>query len=156
MAKMHTGGHGKSKSRKPNLDTAKPIDGASKDKKEIEEIIEKYAKQNMHQAQIGQALKEKHNVPYIKQLFGKRLGKILQEKGVKSELPRDMFDLMKKAVNMREHITANHKDNHNKLRLQRTESKIWKLSKYYKSRGTLPSDWKYDPVKAALLIKGNG
>ena len=82
MAKMHTGGHGKSKSRKPNLDTAKPIEGASKDKKEIEEIIEKYAKQNMHQAQIGQALKEKHNVPYIKQLFGKRLGKILQEKGV--------------------------------------------------------------------------
>ncbi len=152
---MHTGGHGKSKSRKPSPETAKPIESVNTDKNEIESIIEKYSKQNMHQAMIGQLLKEKHNVPYVKNLFGKRLGKILEEKGVKGPVPPDMFDLMKKAVNMREHITANHKDNHNKLRLQRTESKIWKLSKYYKSKGTLAHDWKYDPEQAALLIKGN-
>ncbi len=152
---MHTGGHGKAKSRKPNIESAKPIEGANTNKKEIEGIIEGYAKQNMHQAMIGQMLKEKHNVPYIKQLFGKRLGHILSEKGAKGPLPQDMFDLMKKAVNMREHITANHKDFHNKLRLQRTESKIWKLSKYYKSKGVIANDWKYDPEQAALLIKGN-
>ena len=35
----------------------------------------------------------------------------------------------------------------------RVEAKIWRLSNYYKENGQLPSDWKYDPVKVALLIK---
>ncbi len=153
MSRLHTGGHGKSKSRKPNVAASGSPEWAKLSKEEIEKIILDLAKQKVPQTRIGQMLKEKYGVLYIKQLFGKRLGKILEEQGVASPLPQDMLDLIKKAVNMREHLSTHHSDKHNMIRLQRTESKIWRLTKYYKSRGILPSDWKYEPEKAALLIK---
>ncbi len=154
MARMHTSGHGKSKSRKPEVEIGKPPEGLNITRAEIEDLIVEYAKQNMHQAQIGQQLKDKHGVKYVKQVFGKRLGEILEEKGVKSEFPQDMLDLIKKAVGMREHIAKNHKDTYNKVRLNRIESKIWRLTRYYKRVGLIPEDWKYEPDKAALLVKG--
>ncbi len=154
MAKLHTKGKGHAKSRKPEVEIGTMLEGLKLSKEEIDVLIEKYAKQGMHQAMIGQVLKDKHGAPYIKQIFGKRLGQILEEKGLKSPLPQDMLDLIKKAVNMRKHLKANHKDVHNTVRLKRVESKIWRLTKYYKKTGVLPPDWKYEPEQAALLIKG--
>lgn len=154
MARMHTGRHGKSKSRKPDVEIGKMPEGLELSKDQIEELISNYAKQNTPQAMIGQILKEQHNVKYVRQVFGKRLGTILKEKKLNTELPPDMLDLLKKAVLMRKHLATNKKDVHNKTRLTRVESKIWRLTRYYKSRGKLPEDWKYDPEKVALLIKG--
>ncbi len=152
MARMHTGGHGKAKSRKPKVSITKAGGGIS-NAEEIKKIINEYAKQNMTPAMIGQRLKEKHNLPYIKQAFGARLGSILREQGVQSQLPADMMALIKRAVNMRSHLLENSNDQHNKMRLTRVESKIWRLSKYYKKEGVLPGTWKYDPEQAALLVK---
>ncbi len=154
MARMHTGRHGKSKSRKPDVEIGKMPEGLELSKEQIEQIITDYAKQNTPPALIGQQLKEKHNVKYVKQVFGKRLGAILKEKKLNTEIPADMLDLLKKAVVMRRHLAENKKDVHNKTRLTRVESKIWRLTRYYKSRGVLPEDWKYEPDKVALLIKG--
>lgn len=154
MAKLHTKGHGKAKSRKPEAEMVKMPEGVTLSREELESLIEKYAKEGMHQAMIGQVLKKEHGIPYIKQAFGKRLGKILEEKGVQTPLPTDMLDLIRRAVNMRDHLAANHNDVHNTVRLRRVESKIWRLTKYYKKRGVLPAGWKYEPEKAALLIKG--
>ncbi len=154
MAKLHTKGKGKSKSRKPDVEIGKMPEDLKLSKEEIEKIVEDLAKQHTHQAMIGQILKEKYGVKYFKQVFGKRLGKVLEEKGLLPQLPQDLLDLMKKAVNIRAHLEKNHKDVHNKIRLARVESKIWRLTKYYKKEGVLPSDWKYDPNTAALLIKG--
>jgi small subunit ribosomal protein S15 len=154
MAKLHTKGKGKSKSRKPDVEIGKMPEDLKLSKEEIEKIVEDLAKQHTHQAMIGQILKEKYGVKYFKQIFGKRLGKVLEEKGLLPQLPQDLLDLMKKAVNIRAHLEKNHKDVHNKIRLARVESKIWRLTKYYKKEGVLPSDWKYDPNTAALLIKG--
>ncbi len=153
MARMHTGKHGKSKSRKPviNAETA-PIE-VKLSKKEIEKIIEDYSSQGFGPEIIGQYLKDKHGVPYIRQATGKKLGEIMKEKGISRELPADMLSLMKKAVVMRKHLSSNKQDVHNRIRLMRTESKIWRLSKYYKKEGTLPDEWKYDPAQAALIIK---
>jgi small subunit ribosomal protein S15 len=36
--------------------------------------------------------------------------------------------------------------------LQRTESKIYRLIKYYKKKGVLPQDFKYSPEKIKILI----
>ncbi|MGC9099351.1 MAG: 30S ribosomal protein S15 [Candidatus Micrarchaeia archaeon] len=154
MAKLHTKGKGKSKSRKPDVEIGKIPEDLGLKKEEIEKVIDDLAKQHTRQAMIGQILKEKYGVKYIRQIFGKRLGEILEEKGLLPQLPQDLLDLMKKAVNMRSHLEKNHKDVHNKIRLARVESKIWRLTKYYKKEGVLPSDWKYDPKEAALLIKG--
>lgn len=151
---MHTGGHGKAKSRKPLVEIGKMPEDMTVSKAQLEDVIVDYAKQNMHQAQIGQMLKEKHGVKYVKQVFGKRLGEILKEKGVKNEYPQDFLDLIKKAVLMRNHLAKNHRDVYNTTRLKRVESKIWRLTKYYKKVGVISEDWKYDPAKAALLVKG--
>lgn len=151
---MHTGGHGKAKSRKPQVEIGKMPEDITITKAQIEEIIVDYAKQNMPQAMIGQMLKEKHGVKYVKQAFGVRLGEILAKKGVKNDYPQDFLDLIKKAVLMRSHLAKNHRDVYNTTRLKRVESKIWRLTKYYKRVGVIPEDWKYDPAKAALLVKG--
>ena len=152
MARMHTRKKGKSKSRKIfSANTAE----AQIDEKEIRKLVKEYAKQGMHHAMIGQVLKEKHGVPYVKSATGKRLKEILAAVDEKAEMPQDFMDLLKRAVGLRNHLKANHNDVHNKTRLNRVEAKIWRLSKYYKRVGELPSDWKYEPDKVALLIKSD-
>ncbi len=148
---MHTKKHGKSKSRKPEGDMITP---SKKSKSEIEERIREYMKKGSGPTFIGQKLKDIDGVPYIKDTFGKRLVTVMKEQGFVQEFPQDMLDLMKRAVNLRKHIEKNNKDMHNKTRLIRVESKIWRLTKYYKREGILPQEWKYDPVKAALIVKG--
>lgn len=147
---MHTKKHGKAKSRKPTLENATK---ESVDKAQIEKIIEEYAKKGVEPAMIGQKLKEDHNVPYIKHMMGKSLGQILEEKGLAGQIPPDLMDLMKKAVNINAHLTSNKHDTHNRTRMKRMESKIWRLTKYYIRTGKLPSGWRYDPKQAELIIK---
>ena len=102
---------------------------------------------------IGQKLKTDHQIPYIKHYMGKRLGVILKEKKLSAEMPPDLMDLMKKAVNLNAHLTKNIQDFDNRTRLRRIESKIWRLTRYYIKKGVLPSTWRYDPKLAELLIK---
>ena len=153
MARMHTGKHGKSKSRKPVVEIGVPPADAKLTAAEIEGLIVEYSKQGLGPELIGQHLKDKHGVPYVRQITGKRLVQIMDEKHISKELPADLLNLMKKAVGMRKHLGSNKQDTHNRIRLGRTESKIWKLSNYYKREGKLPKGWKYDPEQAALIIK---
>ncbi len=152
---MHGRSHGKSKSRKPVVEMGSAPSGASASKKEIEELIEKYARQGMSPAKIGEILKREHKVLYVRQYTGKRLLQILKEKKLAGAIPADLMDLMRTAVGMHKHLDKNKQDKHNQLRLRRCESKIWRLTKYYVREGVLPEDWKYDPQKAELLIKGS-
>lgn len=150
MARMHSKKHGKAKSRKPILEEA------SKEKvnvAEIEAIIEQYAKKGMQPAMIGQKLKEEHNVPYVKHMLGRSLGAILEEKKLNSQIPADLMDLMKKAVNMNAHLESNKHDTSNTIRMKRLESKIWRLTKYYIRNAKLPAGWRYDPKQAELIIR---
>lgn len=155
MARMHTRKHGKSKSRKPVLDP-KDFGRGSGDlsKEQVEELITEYAKQGIGPAQMGERLKIEHGVKYIRQATGRKLGKILEEKGFKGEVPADMMDLIKRAVRMRKHIGKNKRDVHSTIRLKRTEAKIWRLTRYYISEGALPAKWRYNPATAELLIRG--
>jgi small subunit ribosomal protein S15 len=152
MARMHSKKRGKSRSRKPTAEESKSPEGISNE--QLEEMIADYAKQGKSPAVIGGILKKEHGVPYIKHALGKPLTKVLKEKGIKSPIPYDLLDLMKKSVNMYEHLSKNRQDMNNKVRLQRIESKIWRLTKYYIRHGMLPRGWRYDPKQAELLIKG--
>ena len=107
----------------------------------------------MSPALIGETLKTKHNVKYIKQAIGMRLLEFLSEKKLNGEIPSDMIDLIRKAITMRKHIEKNKQDVYGKIRLIRIESKIWRLVKYYRRIGSIPENWKYDPSTAELLIK---
>jgi len=152
---MHGKSHGKSKSKKPLVEIGTIPSGAGITKHEIESLIEKYAKEGMGPAHIGEVLKKDHNILYVRQCTGKRMLQILKEKKLIGEIPADLMDLMRKAVGMRKHLGKNKQDKHNALRLRRIESKIWRLTKYYVREGVLPVGWKYDPQKAELLIKGS-
>ena len=66
-------------------------------------------------------------------------------------MPEDFEALLKKAARLRAHLEKSKKDLHNKRVLQIIEARIHKLSKYYKSKGVLPPDWKYE-TKAASLV----
>ncbi len=154
MARLYTGKHGKSKSRKPIVDSATFGSGNEElSKEQIEKIIIDYAKSGMSPALIGETLKTKHNVKYIKQAIGMRLLEFLSEKKLNGEIPSDMIDLIRKAITMRKHIEKNKQDVYGKIRLIRIESKIWRLVKYYRRIGSIPENWKYDPSTAELLIK---
>ncbi|HDI10435.1 MAG TPA: 30S ribosomal protein S15, partial [Euryarchaeota archaeon] len=61
--------------------------------------------------------------------------------------------LIKRAVNLREHLDKHPKDLHSRRGLILIESKIRRLVKYYVNKGVLPEGWKYDPEQAKLLVR---
>lgn len=120
---------------------------------EIEELILKLNKEGNSASLIGIILRDQYGIPNIKLVTGKKITKILEEHGQKEEYPEDIMNLIKKAVNIREHLIENPKDLHTKRGLQITESQIRRLGNYYVKEGVLPEGWRYEPGKAALLIK---
>jgi len=146
MARMHTRKHGKSgpkipaKKEKPQVDKTKVL-----------KTILEYAKLGMKESEIGRKIKERYKV-HVKRVFGKGVAQILKENNLYT-YPEDLLALIKRAVRLRKHLETHRKDYHNKLALQRVESKIHRLVKYYKRKEVLPKDWKYDPSTAALLVK---
>ena len=150
MARMHSKKHGKSKSRKP---VTEGLERQEVDKAKIEGLIQEMANKGMSPALIGQKLKEEQGVLYIKHSMGKSLTEIMEEKNIKPQIPYDLTDLMKKAVSINAHLVANKHDVNNRARMKKIESKIWRLTKYYISKGKLPAGWRYDPKQAELLIK---
>jgi small subunit ribosomal protein S15 len=123
-------------------------------KKEAESVILKLNKEGLSTAQIGTVLRDQYGVPSVKLISQKSVSQILKDKGVKFELPEDLFNLMKRAVKLRKHLETHKKDLHSKKGLKEVEMKIWRLLKYYRRTGVLPKDWKYTPETAALIVSG--
>ncbi len=151
MARMHTRKRGRSGSRKP-LTRVTP-EWVEYSAHEAEEMIEKLAKEGMNSTSIGLQLRDTYGIPSVKNLCGKSVTRIVQEKGYKIEYPDDLMALIKKAIGMRKHLEANKSDTHNRVKLHHTESKIRRLVKYYRDSKRIPFDWTYDPKTAALLVK---
>jgi small subunit ribosomal protein S15 len=61
--------------------------------------------------------------------------------------------MIAKAVTIRRHLEENKKDFVSKRGLQLVESKIHRLSKYYRRKKVLSADWKYSPDQAAILLR---
>lgn len=151
MARMYSHKRGKSGSKKPAI-KRKP-GWIKMDKNKIEALVVDLARKRYNQAMIGTILRDQYGIPDVKTATGKRIGQILKEAGEASELPDDMMNLLKKAVNLREHLEKNKADKHSRRGLQNLESKIRRLGKYYIRKGKLPKDWKYDPTRAKLIIQ---
>ena len=150
MAKMHSRKKGKHGSKKPMQKIAPWV---TYKPKEIDEIVLKLYRQGMHSATIGTVLRDQYGIPSVRVSANKRISKILKENNTYPQLPEDMLDLLKKAVNLRMHLQKNKKDYTSYRGLELTESKIRRLAKYYKREKTLPPDWLYDPERAVLLVK---
>ncbi|KGO75784.1 Ribosomal protein S13/S15, N-terminal [Penicillium italicum] len=72
--------------------------------------------------------------------------------GLAPELPEDLYFLIKKAVAVRKHLERNRKDKDSKFRLILIESRIHRLSRYYKTVGVLPPTWRYESATASTLV----
>ncbi|HDH40813.1 MAG TPA: 30S ribosomal protein S15 [Candidatus Altiarchaeales archaeon] len=150
MARIHARRKGKSGSKHPYR-TSKP-DWVPYESREIEELIVKLAKDGNSQSKIGIILRDQYGIPSVKDLTGKKIGYFLRKNKLESDLPEDIQNLIRKAVNLRKHLEKHKKDKHNRRGLQLIESKIRRLAKYYKREGRLPGDWRYEPEKARLMI----
>ena len=120
---------------------------------EVIALVEKLRKQGYSSAQIGLILRDQYGITSVKDVVGKKMTKILEERGLASEIPEDLLNLLRRAVNLRKHLEKNKKDTRSKHALMLLESKIRRLGKYYVRKGKLPADWKYDPEKAKILVQ---
>ena len=118
---------------------------------EVEALIMKLAKEGHSPSKIGTILRDQHGIPLAKPITGKSVSQILKERKLFSTLPEDLENLLRKATRLHVHFDKNKADLHNKRALQIVEAKIYKLSRYYKSKGVLPPDWKYTPKAIALF-----
>ena len=151
MARMHARKKGKSSSSRP-FRTEAPEWSALK-QKEVERLVLKLSDDGLSSSQIGMKLRDQFGIPSVKLVTKKSMLRILAENKRDPKLPEDIRNLMKKAVNIGEHLGENPKDIHNKRALGLTEAKIRRLMKYYKKKGTLPSDWVYNLKSAKLLVE---
>jgi small subunit ribosomal protein S15 len=120
---------------------------------EIEEFIVKFKREGKTASQIGVILRDQYGIPSVKEVTGEKITQILKRNGQAEEYPEDLMNLIRRAVNIRDHLEENPKDLHGRRGLTIIESRIRRLGKYYAQNGQLPEGWRYDPTKAALLVK---
>ncbi|HDN74201.1 30S ribosomal protein S15 [Archaeoglobales archaeon ex4484_92] len=150
MARMHARRRGKSGSKRVYRD--QPPEWVELSAGEVEKKVVELYNEGLEPSQIGMVLRDRYGVPSVKQVTGKKILRILRENGVEMKYPEDLKALIKRALRLRKHLEVHKKDKHNRRGLQLIEAKIWRLSNYYKEKGVLPKDWKYDPERLRIEI----
>ena len=148
MGRVHSHRHGKSHSVRPVTPSAPTWVKQTSD--EIEELVVKYAKEGLKPSEIGIKLRDQYAIPLTKQIVKKSVTEILEQKGVKPDMPEDLNNLVTKSLGLQKHLKANKSDRRNVRSLELLEAKVHRLSSYYKEIGRIPKTWKYKAVIAQL------
>ena len=148
MARTHAHTHGKSHSTRPATKDAP--NWISIKPKEITEIIIKLAKDGFSPSEIGLKLRDEYNIPLVKPILGKSITEILIENDLAPTMPEDLNKLVQKALGLQRHLKMHNGDNRNTRSLELIESKIHRISKFYKKHDKIPKKWKYSAVIAQL------
>ncbi|KYQ56086.1 40S ribosomal protein S13 [Trachymyrmex zeteki] len=119
---------------------------------DCKELIYKLAKKGHTPSQIGVILRDSHGVAQVRFRTGNKILRIVKSMGLAPDLPEDLYYLIKKAVAVRKHLERNRKDKDSKFRLILVESRIHRLARYYKAKGSLPPNWKYESSTASALV----
>lgn len=149
MAKMHSRKKGKAGSKKP----ATQAKWVTYKDKEVERLVVKFRKEGKDASEIGMILRDQYGIPSVRSATEKTIMQILEENNMLLQIPEDLLSLLKKAVNLRDHMGKNKKDYTSKHGLELLESKIRRLIKYYVRNKKLPADFRYEPEKAKLLVE---
>jgi small subunit ribosomal protein S15 len=120
---------------------------------EVESLVVKLGKEGMPPSRIGLILRDQHAVPSVKKLTGKSVKQILDAHGVKPGLPEDLVRVITRAVKLYNHLARNPRDFCIRRSIEVAEARINKLASYYKRKGILPADWRYERERAALLVR---
>ena len=148
MARIHSHRHGKSHQTRPT--SRSNPSWVTTTPEEARTAALKLSKEGVSPSRIGQALRDDYGVPLVKPLVGKSLGEILSEGKAAPKVPQDLQDLFDKAQRVQKHLGTHRSDRKNVHSLELVEAKIYRLSKYYKEKGILPSDFRYKAVVAQL------
>ena len=151
MARMYSRKKGKHGSKKPAKKTAPSW--IRYKAKEVELLIAKLSKDGKTNSQIGMILRDVYGIPNALALCGKSISAVLKEKNLSAEVPEDMTSLFKRVAALRKHIEANKHDQTSKRGLHITESKINRLTKYYKRTGRIPENWKFDATRSGFFAE---
>ena len=146
---MHSRKKGRASSKKPAA-VAKWIEYNNK---EVERLVLKLRKDGLNAAGVGRILRDQYGIASVKDITKKTIVQILEENELVSNIPEDLYNLLKKAVNLRDHLIKYKKDYTSKHGLELLESKIRRLIKYYVREGKLPKDFVYEPERAKLLVE---
>lgn len=141
MARTHARRKGKSGSTRP---VEADLSFVTLKSKEVEDLVVKFAKDTVKPSKIGITLRDTYAIPSVKAVTGKSVTTILKEHKILADIPEDLQTLAEKARRLRKHLEVNTRDTHNKRGLILIESKIRRLSKYYKNKGRIPQNWRYD------------
>lgn len=120
--------------------------------RDVEEHVCKLAKKGLTPSQIGVILRDSHGIAQVRSVTGNKILRLLKRNGLAPEIPEDLYHLIKKAVSVRKHLERNRKDKDSKFRLILIESRIHRLSRYYKRTSQLPPVWKYESATASTLV----
>lgn len=148
---MHSRRKGKSGSKRPSK--SKKITWMRYQPSEVESLVVKLAKSGKKPSEIGLELRDSYGIPKVKNITNRTINKILDDNNIKFKLPEDMASLIKKEINILKHLEKNRKDMPTRRGLILTESKIKRLTKYYKRIGKLPADWVYNRENIKLLLE---
>lgn len=148
MGRLHSHRHGQSHSIRPI--TPSSTKWVKQNTQEIEELILKYAKDGLTTSEIGVKLRDQYAIPLVKSITKKSITEILEQKGIKQEMPEDLNNIVKKALGLQKHLKTHTSDRRNVRSLELLEAKVHRLSSYYKKIGRIPKTWKYKSVIAQL------
>jgi small subunit ribosomal protein S15 len=148
MARIHVHTHGKSHSTRPSSKGAPAWITLSRD--QVSALVIKLANDGLSPTEIGIKLRDEEGIPLVKPILGKTVTSLLLENNIRSEMPEDLDKLVKKALGLQRHLKVHNSDHRNVRSLELIESKIHRLSKYYKRIGKIPKNWKYAAVIAQL------
>jgi len=153
MARMHTRRKGESGSKRPSTLRVPEWIEKEKDAQWVETKVIELAKAGNTPSMIGQTLRDQFGIPLVRVITGKRILDILRENDLERRVPEDLRNMIAKAATLRRHMEENKTDYVSKRGLQLAESKIHRLSKYYRKKRVLPADWRYSPDQAAVLLR---
>ncbi len=143
MARIHTRKRGKSGSKRLVLNERPSWIGSDD---EIKDQILKFKKDGLSNSMIGIRLRDQYSVPGVRPVMHQKMSKILEENGVKDEIPEDLSFLIKRYKNVSKHLLLNKKDISNKRGKELIMAKILRLVRYYKRTGRLSKDWSLNRV----------
>jgi small subunit ribosomal protein S15 len=148
MARIHVHTHGKSHSIRPT--SKEPAPWLSQNADQVSALVVGLAKEGLSPSEIGLRLRDEHSIPLAKPVLGKSVTDVLIENNIMSEMPEDLDKLVRKALGLQKHLRVHNSDHRNVRSLELVESKIHRMSRYYKRKGKIPKNWKYAAVIAQL------
>ncbi|KAG8348854.1 40S ribosomal protein S13 [Trypanosoma vivax] len=150
MVRMYGNGRGKSSSALPYQRT--PPSWLKCTSREVIDAVCKLAKKGFSPSRIGMQLRDSMGIAQVKNVTGRKILRILKHNGMAPEIPEDLYCLIKRATEMRKHITRHTKDKDTKFRLILVESRIHRLARYYRRVKQLPPTWKYESTTASSMV----